>query len=72
MVRCRRPIDPASGEIATNVDVKAVGKSSVSVALATGVKPSADLSPGFRMPGLIDVHDHLTSDPKNAGYPSSR
>ena len=27
-----------------------------------------DLSRGFCLPGLIDVHDHLTSDPTNAGY----
>jgi imidazolonepropionase-like amidohydrolase len=70
VVRCGRLLDPVSGEIATNVDVKVEDKSIVWVGPATGVKPSVDLSQGFCMPGLIDVHDHLTSDPKNAGYSS--
>jgi imidazolonepropionase-like amidohydrolase len=29
-----------------------------------------DLSKGFCLPGLIDVHDHLTSDPSDSGYAS--
>jgi imidazolonepropionase-like amidohydrolase len=29
-----------------------------------------DLSEGFCLPGLIDVHDHLTSDPTDSGYAS--
>ena len=29
-----------------------------------------ELSRGFCLPGLIDVHDHLTSDPADAGYSS--
>jgi imidazolonepropionase-like amidohydrolase len=70
VVRCGRLLDPASGEIATNVDVKIDGRSIVSVGPATGAKPSADLSHGFCMPGLIDVHDHLTGDPTNSGYSS--
>jgi imidazolonepropionase-like amidohydrolase len=70
VVRCGRLLDPLSGEIATNVDVKVEDKSIVSVGPATGVKPSIDLSQGFCMPGLIDVHDHLTGDPKNSGYSS--
>jgi imidazolonepropionase-like amidohydrolase len=70
VVRCGRLLDPASGEIATNVDVKVDGGSIVSVGPATGSKPSMDLSQGFCMPGLIDVHDHLTGDPKNSGYSS--
>ena len=70
MIRCGRLLDPASGEISTNVDVKVEDKSIISVGPATGVKPSVDLSQGFCMPGLIDVHDHLTGDPKNSGYAS--
>ena len=70
MVRCGRLLDPASGEIATNVDVKVEDKSIVSVGPATGTKPSVDLSHGFCMPGMIDVHDHLTGDPKHSGYSS--
>jgi imidazolonepropionase-like amidohydrolase len=29
-----------------------------------------DLSKGFCLPGLIDVHDHLTGDPSDSGYQS--
>jgi imidazolonepropionase-like amidohydrolase len=70
VVRCGRLLDPVSGEIRTNVDVQVEGASIVSVGPATGAKPAADLSQGYCMPGLIDVHDHLTGDPKNSGYSS--
>ncbi len=70
VVRCGRLLDPASGEVATNVDVKVEDKSIVSVGPATSAKPSVDLSHGFCMPGMIDVHDHLTGDPKYSGYSS--
>lgn len=70
VVRCGRLLDPATGEIGTNVDVKVEDKSIVSVGAATGAKPTVDLSQGFCMPGLIDVHEHLTGDPKNSGYSS--
>ena len=70
MIRCGRLLDPASGEITTNVDVQVVDNSIVSVGPATGAPPPVDLSQGFCMPGLIDVHDHLTGDPKNSGYSS--
>ena len=70
VIRCGRLLDPVSGEIATNVDVKVEDKSIVSVGPATGLKPSVDLSQGYCLPGLIDVHDHLTGDPKNSGYSS--
>lgn len=70
VVRCGRLLDPGSGEIASNVDVKVEDKSIVSIGPAMGAKPSVDLSHGFCMPGMIDVHDHLTSDPKHSGYAS--
>jgi imidazolonepropionase-like amidohydrolase len=70
VIRCGRLLDPASGEITTNVDVQVVDNSIVSVGPATGAPPPVDLSQGFCMPGLIDVHDHLTGDPKNSGYSS--
>jgi imidazolonepropionase-like amidohydrolase len=68
VVRCGRLLDPATGEIATNVDVKVEQKSIVSIAPAGSAKPSVDQSGGFCMPGMIDVHDHLTSDPQHSGY----
>ncbi len=70
VVRCGRLLDPVSGEVATNVDVTVEDKSIVSVGPATGAKPSVDLSRGFCLPGLIDVHEHLTGDPTNSGYAS--
>jgi len=70
VVRCGRLLDPVSGEIASNIDVKVDDKSIVSVGPATGSKPSVDLSQGFCMPGLIDVHEHLTGDPTQSGYAS--
>ena len=70
VIRCGRLLDPATGEIASNVDVKVEGKSIVSVGPATGAQASVDLAHGFCMPGLIDVHDHLTSDPRHSGYSS--
>ena len=70
IIRCGRLLDPLSGEISSNVDIKVENKSIVSVGPATGVKPAVELSKGFCMPGLIDVHDHLTGDPQHSGYSS--
>ena len=70
VVRCGRLFDPVSGAVATNVDIRVDGDSIVSVSPATAEKPTVDLSTGFCLPGLIDVHDHLTSDPTHAGYSS--
>jgi imidazolonepropionase-like amidohydrolase len=41
-----------------------------SVAAADAAGPTVDVSRGFCLPGLIDVHDHLTADPTHAGYSS--
>lgn len=70
IIRCGRLLDPLSGEISSNIDIKVENKSIVSVGPATGAKPAVDLSTGFCMPGLIDVHDHLTGDPQHSGYSS--
>lgn len=70
IIRCGRLLDPLSGEISSNVDIKVENKSIVSVGPATGAKPAVELSKGFCMPGLIDVHDHLTGDPQHSGYSS--
>ena len=70
VVRCGHLFDPLSGAVAVNVDVRVDGDSIVSVAPAGAAKPTVDLSAGFCLPGLIDVHDHLTSDPTHSGYSS--
>jgi imidazolonepropionase-like amidohydrolase len=36
--------------------------------IASGATTTIDLSGGTCLPGLIDVHDHLTSDPSGSGY----
>lgn len=39
-----------------------------SAAQANAANATVDASRGFCLPGLIDVHDHLTSDPTHEGY----
>ena len=70
VVRCGRLFDPLSGAVAVNVDIRVDGDSIVSLGPAAAAKPTVDLSAGFCLPGLIDVHDHLTSDPTHSGYSS--
>ena len=41
-----------------------------SAANADTANAAIDASRGFCLPGLIDVHDHLTADPTHAGYSS--
>ena len=70
VVRCGQLFDPLSGAVAANVNIRVDGDSIVSVSPAGAAKPTVDLSTGFCLPGLIDVHDHLTSDPTHSGYSS--
>jgi imidazolonepropionase-like amidohydrolase len=70
VLRCGQLLDPASGAVQRNVDVTVQGTSIVSVAPAGTAQPTVDLSRAYCLPGLIDVHDHLTSDPQNSGYSS--
>src|SRR5882762_1651952 len=69
-VRCGRLLDVKTGSYLTDAlvvfedgKVTAVGK----VAVPAGVTP-IDLSAMTCLPGLIDVHDHLTGSPENSGY----
>ncbi len=75
VVHCGSLLDPKTGNVAKdavvlieNGTVKQVG-AAASIAAPSAVQ-QIDLSQGFCLPGLIDVHDHLTSDPKEAGYAS--
>jgi imidazolonepropionase-like amidohydrolase len=73
-VRCGRLLDARAGKMLTDQVVifdeagviTAVGAAS-STALPAGVT-AVDLSKSTCLPGLIDVHTHLTSDPQNSGY----
>jgi imidazolonepropionase-like amidohydrolase len=73
-VRCGKLIDVRAGKTLTDQVVvfdetgivTAVGPAS-STAAPAGVN-AIDLSKSTCLPGLIDVHTHLTSDPQHSGY----
>ncbi len=74
-VHCGRLLDSRSGQYVNDAIViwedgivKAIGPAS-NTTVPTGVTP-LDLSKSVCLPGLIDVHDHLTGDPSDSGYKS--
>ncbi len=75
-VHCGSLLDPASNTVKNNVSVIVEGGVVKEIISSVGENKTApgtetiDVTKGFCLPGLIDVHDHLTSDPTNAGYKS--
>jgi imidazolonepropionase-like amidohydrolase len=75
-VHCGSLLDPETDRVSHNVVVVAEGgvvKQVLTEAGSQSIPATAkkiEISNGFCLPGLIDVHDHLTSDPKHAGYQS--
>jgi imidazolonepropionase-like amidohydrolase len=74
-IHCGSLLDPETGNVTKDAvilteggTVKQVG-AAASVTIPAGAQ-QVDLAQGFCLPGLIDVHDHLTSDPKQSGYSS--
>jgi imidazolonepropionase-like amidohydrolase len=75
-LHCGSLLDPEKDSVARDVFVLTEGglvKQIVAAADSSQIPPAAvkvDVSRGFCLPGLIDVHDHLTMDPVEAGYKS--
>jgi imidazolonepropionase-like amidohydrolase len=68
---CGKLLDVRSGSLTLNGIVVVEGNTVVSVGPAGAIPSGAvriDLSQGVCLPGLMDVHVHLTSDPRNSGY----
>ncbi len=77
VLHCGSLLDPQSGAVSKDVliviedgavkEVKPDAKAKDAPTEGTSV---VDASRGFCLPGLVDVHDHLTADPTHAGYSS--
>jgi imidazolonepropionase-like amidohydrolase len=72
-VRCAHLLDVRSGEIRDDQTILfGAGGTITSVGPAKSVTLPANVTPveiaGTCLPGLIDVHTHLTGDPQNSGY----
>lgn len=71
-VRCGKVLDVRKGDVVANSAVLVDGNKIARVGPASSITAdrTIDLSSATCLPGVIDVHDHLTSDPRDAGYKS--
>jgi imidazolonepropionase-like amidohydrolase len=68
-VRCGKLLDVRSGQYLSDVTVAVKDGRIVSVGAASS-GPALDLSKATCLPGLIDVHDHITGDARMPAYNS--
>src|SRR5271155_3729336 len=73
-LHCGSLLDPATDQVVKDIWVlTSEGKVLQITATRSGFPKDTetiDLSKSFCLPGLIDVHTHLTSDPTDEGYSS--
>jgi len=73
IIHAGRVLDVKTGTVLTNQSIVVEGDKIVSVGASAKAVTGAetiDLPNAMVLPGLIDVHTHLTFDPKNLGYES--
>jgi len=69
VIRAARLLDVKTGKVIQNPEIVVEGDRIVSIGTATGANAQAINLPNLTLvPGLIDVHTHITGDPFHFGY----
>src|SRR5215813_13672815 len=67
-VRCGKLIDVRSGKVLTNQVISFDENGVITSVGESSAQVTTDLSSATCLPGLIDVHTHITGDPEDGGY----